>query len=167
MPSSSTQRKVRPPHAPGAEQLVQSLVSEFVEEKRRERQLEQRDRSPVRRLVAPALAAVACLSAWVAPVPKAGGDVQPPSARHTMASARVTLVLAARRLESFRAQYRRLPTTLDDAGIFERSLSYRTAVGETFVLRLPVGGSYLTFDSGTAPATILEDAVSIIRGTTK
>lgn len=79
----------------------------------------------------------------------------------------MTLVLASRRLESFRAQYRRLPTTLDDAGIWEPQMQYRRAPGETFVLKLPVAGSYLTLDSGKAPAMFIEDALSIIQRTAK
>ena len=84
-----------------------------------------------------------------------------------MASARMTLVLSARRLEAFRSQYRRLPSTLDDAGIAEPTMNYRRTPGETFVLKLPVDGSFLTLDSGMAPAMFLEDAVSIIRRTAK
>jgi ferric-dicitrate binding protein FerR (iron transport regulator) len=146
---------------------VKSLVTEFAEEKRKERELEQRQKSPFRRFVAPALASVACVAAWLVPVPEAGDSAVPSSPQYTMASARMTLVLASRRLESFRTQYRRLPTTLDDAGVSEPQMQYRTAPGETFVLKLPVAGSYLTLDSGMAPAMFMEDALSIIRRTAR
>lgn len=146
---------------------MKSLVTEFAEEKRKERELEKRQRGPVRRFVAPGVAAVACLAAWVVPVPQAAETLPPPPAEYTSASARMTLVLAARRLESFRSQYRRLPTTLDDAGISEPAMSYQRMEGETYLLKLPVDGSFLTFDSGMAPATFLEDAMTIIRRTAK
>jgi hypothetical protein len=166
MPQPSTSPPARS-HAPGADQLVKSLVTEFAEEKRKERELELRRRGPMRRYMAPAVAAVACLAAWVMPVPQAAETLPPPPAQYTNASARMTLVLAARRLESFRSQYRRLPTTLDDAGIAEPRMGYQQAAGDTYVLKLPVDNSFLTFDSGMAPAAFLEDALSIIRKTAR
>lgn len=165
--STSSTPQASPPRAPGAEQLVKSLVTEFAEEKRKEREQDSQPRSPFRRFAVPALAALACLAAWLVPVPAAGDPAVPPPPQYTMASARLTLVLASHRLEAFRSQYRRLPSTLDDAGVSEPQMRYRTAPGETFVLKLPVAGSYLTLDSGMAPAMFIEDALSIIGGTAR
>ncbi|MCC6318538.1 MAG: hypothetical protein IT361_12715 [Gemmatimonadaceae bacterium] len=126
-------------------------MSEFAEEKRKERERERAQRvvDPRRRRVIQAVGVALCVATWVVPVPRPGDDVGVPTAERRATSARLTLLLASRRVESFRQQYHRLPTTLLDAGVSEPSMMYSTA-GDTFELRLSVDSSQLTFRSGDA-----------------
>ncbi|MGQ0650470.1 MAG: hypothetical protein ACT4P7_23265 [Gemmatimonadaceae bacterium] len=143
-------------------------MTEFVEEKKKERSDEQQRAARVskKRFVGLAIAAVLCAATWLAPIPRPGPAPQPLTAKFTLASGRMTLVLAAKRIESFRTARRRLPTTLADAGVTE-AMEYTQTTDGQFVLRLVVGAATLTFDSSVSRAAFTEDAKAIVAATGK
>ena len=153
------------PRPPRTDAVVRSLVTEFAEEKVKERELEVRQRRRRKNtLLVPGLV-VACLGAWLLPFPRPASAAQSQPIGFTMASGRLTLLLAARRIETFRARHRRLPSTLTDAGIDERGMSYTPSRGATFIVQLPVGEALLTFDSSMSPAVFVDDAKDVVKST--
>ncbi len=144
-----------------------ALVDEFVAEKRAEAEellkVEGRRRHG-RKILSIALGALAT-AAWTLPVggPPAEGFV-PPSG-FTLASARMTIGLAATRIESYRATHGRLPSTLEEASVEVEELSYVQGGDGSFTLQLASDAGLLTHDSSVAPALMLEPAAQVIART--
>lgn len=163
-PSSAAPR----PH----DAVAAALVAEFAEEKRVEvRAIAEAERKRNRRLpgwVAGSLAGAACLAAWFVPLP--GTTPQPPAlppATFVMSSGRLTLTLAARRVEAFRARHGRLPVLLADAQAAADGIQYQRLTEKDFVLRLTANGTTLSYESALAPPPSPDDIKTIITTTGK
>lgn len=151
--------------------VVNQLVSEFLEEQQEEakviavatrKQLERTDLRPPYL----AVAAVACLAAWLAPLPgTAPKRLSPPTAQFTMASGRLALNLAARRIDAFVERHGRLPTVLADANVWDAGMELQRINDADYVLRLKTGTWTLMYDSQMAPAIQVEDQLTIVRTT--
>lgn len=152
-----------PPGSTAKNKAVQGLVSEFMAEKKRERDLELavQARKAKRRVPTLVAGSVACLTAWVAPLPRPGRVVAEAPAGYTMASGRVTLQLAASRVRAFRDQKKRLPPSLEAAGVRDPGVMFQPGSEGQFTLRVLVGQTLLTYDSAVAP-TILQDDIQAI-----
>lgn len=144
---------------------MDALVSEFHEEVKKQRA--DLDAAAVRRRtwVGAAIAGALCLATWVVPMGRPGGQPAPEPERFSMASARLTLLLAARRVDGFKSQHGRLPTSLPDAGITEPTMTYERPKDGAYVIRIPVGPGLLTYDSSMAPALYTEDIKVILNST--
>lgn len=167
MPSPSPSPLPATSSPAGKEQLVQSLVSEFMSEQRKEQEAERavlvaKEKKRVPTLV---LASLCCLAAWVAPFPRPAFEAEAPPVAYTVASARITLNLAASRVRAFKAQHGRLPETLLSAGITDPAILYQRWAEGQFVLRLVAGETLLTYDSVIAPNILQEDIQAILNQT--
>lgn len=160
--------------APPKEQVVSSLVAEFMEEVRVEQEAEShtlavnRRMQRLRRPLVGFLCLGVCLAAWFAPVPGANSGVTPaPTAAFSYASGRLALNLAARRVDAFIARHGRVPTSLEDANVSEPQILLQPQGQKEFVLQLRVGSAVLTYDSSIAPAVQSDDVSTILKTTLK
>jgi hypothetical protein len=132
-------------------------------EKRREHEheLALEARGNKRRVPTLVVASLACLAAWVAPLPRPNNVVAAAPAGYSIASGRVTLQLAATRIRAFHEQRKRLPMSLEAAGVRDPGVMFQPGNEGQFTLRLLVGETLLTYDSAVAP-TILQDDIQAI-----
>jgi hypothetical protein len=154
------------------DKVVSGLVDEFLEEKREEKRQDLAEanrrnvRDRLRRPVVGAIVVALCGAAWFAPLPTRPPSPPPPLA-YRLASARLALNLAARRVDAFAARHGRLPATLLDANVSEPQIILRAMGTKDYVLQLHIGSVVLTYDSSIAPAIQSDDASTILRTTLK
>jgi len=146
-------------------QKVDSLVAEFLEEKKRSADAEKpRRRGPLNKHVVPALLAIVCIASWLAPYP-AGESTRPVEPKVERASARVSLFLAAQSVVYFRTKQGRLPRTLGEAGVNGSAVRYYRGRDGSFVLQAFVANHTLTYDSNLPAHSILGNAEQVIMET--
>lgn len=155
--------------APGpierSDSKVQSLVAEYVEEKRRAVEAETRkSRRPINRRAVTVLLGIVCLAAWVAPFPPQPVS-RPVEAKVERASARVALFLAAQSVVHFRMNAGRLPRSLSEAGIDGSAVKYFPRRDGSFLLQFSVRSHTLSYDSNLPASSILGNAEEIIAET--
>lgn len=174
MAPPATQRPSAPLPSPPANSSAASIVADFMQERRVEleteakAEAEQRTRDRFKRPIVAALATIACVTAWFAPVPKAGSArVQAPPATYTYASGRLALNLAARRVDAFIAKHGRVPANLLDANVGDPGLVLKPTGNNGYLLQLQVGVTLLTYDADLAPAIQAEDLSTILRTTAR
>ena len=148
---------------PIANDPVGSLVGEFMEEKRRERQEEKARQVPKKRnpFLVPLLMAL-CAAIWVAP------SLMPPRepvlTQETLEnSAKLTLYLASIRVRSYLDTHKRLPPTLAQAGVDTTGLSYVRTSNSVFELSTRVQGTRLVYRS-TIPDSVFLGPNLRVRG---
>ena len=142
---------------------VGSLVGEFMEEKRKERQEEKARQVPKKRnpFVVPLLVAL-CAGIWIAP------SLMPPrEAVLTQAtlenSAKLTLYLTSLRIRSYLATHKRLPPTLAQAGADTTGITYVRSSDSVFELSTRVQGTRLVYRS-TLPDSVFLGPTLRVRG---
>lgn len=174
MAPRATERPSSPLPSPSANGSAASIVADYMQERRVELESEakaeasQRTRDRVRRPIAATLAAMACVAAWFAPLPRAGSArVQAPPAAYTFASGRLALNLAARRVDAFIAKHGRVPTNLLDANVGDPGMVLKPTGNNGYLLQLQVGVTLLTYDADLAPAIQAEDLSTILRTTSR
>lgn len=132
---------------------VSSLVGEFLEEKRKERQEELERLKPRRRIPfrAPLLIAVV-LAIWIGPslMPPREPVLTPETMEH---GARITLYLASLRIREYVEKNKRLPVSLSQAGVDTPGLVYSRTSDSVFELSTRVSGTKLTYRS-TMPDSV-------------
>lgn len=142
---------------------VGSLVGEFMEEKRKERQEEKARQIPRKRnpFVVPILFAI-CLSVWVAPslMPPREPTLSPDMMER---SARLTLYLASLRIREYLHTHKRLPANLVQAGVDTTGIVYVRSTDSVFELSTRVQGTRMVFRS-TLPDSVFLGASLRIRG---
>ncbi|HEX6260069.1 MAG TPA: hypothetical protein VFZ51_05405 [Woeseiaceae bacterium] len=126
---------------------VGSLVGEFMEEKRRERQEEKARQAPKKRnpLVIPLLVLL-CAGIWTTSMLM---PAQTPVLTHETLeqSARLSLYLASLRVREYVAANKRLPANLLDAGVDTTGITFTRASSSHFELSTTVQGSRLVYRS--------------------
>jgi len=142
-----------PRHTPLANDPVGSLVGEFMEEKRKERQEEKARQVPKKRnpFVIPLLVTL-CAAIWIAP------SLMPPreptlSAATLENGAKLTLYLASLKVKNYHATHRRLPPTLSQAGVDTTGIGYVRSSDSAFDLSTRVQGSRMVYRS-TIPDSV-------------
>ncbi len=159
------QRVAAPKASPSNDPKVQSLVEEFLAEKRKELAEETAvQERPARRGGVIAVLAVVCAAAWLAPYPESSGYV-PPDPKVERASGRLILFLAAQSVTHFRATQGRLPTTLLEAGVDRYDIKYFPATEGSFTLSTKVLDQTYTYDSSAPIQSILGQAEDVISQT--
>lgn len=142
---------------------VGSLVGEFMEEKRRERQ-DEKDRQTRRKrnpLVVPLLVLL-CAGIWTASLLMPAQE--PVLAHETLEqSARLRLYLASLRVRQYEATNRRLPVNLLDVGVDTTGITYTRATSSIFELSTGVQGTRLVYRS-TVPDSVFLGPRLRIRG---
>jgi hypothetical protein len=147
------------------DQKVNSLVAEFLEEKKRAADAEKpKRRGPLNKHVVTALLALVCVAAWIAPYPT-GESTKPVDPKVERASARVSLFLTAQSVVHFRVNQGRLPRTLSEAGVSGSSVRYYPGRDGSFVLQASVRDHTLTYDSNLPAHSILGNAEQVIMET--
>lgn len=141
--------------------VAEALVASFLDEKRKEADLEARRSRRKRSYWGLSIGVAACATAWFVPVGRPGGVPPQVPERYSIASGRLSLLLASRRIDAFRAQYHRLPRTATDAGISDTLVTFSLGAGGSYVLSLKVGETLLTFDPAIAPTVYSEDARAV------
>jgi hypothetical protein len=155
----------RPPStAPGASRRVdpvaQSLVGEYLTEQKEQREAAQRAKRPPRpwRRIVSVASIVACGAVWL--VPSLGTRPAPAmSAERHDASARLTLFLAAQRVQEYQKKHSRLPTSVQQTGISDPRISYRLTGTSGFTLTLVHNGQRWDLPSTSADSTYMRDAL--------
>jgi hypothetical protein len=148
---------------PVANDPIGSLVGEFMQEKKKERQDEKarlavRKRSP---LVVPFLVAL-CLAIWVAP--SLMPPREPPLPPDTLEqSARLTLYLTSLKVREYHDSHKRLPPNLEQAGADTAGISYSRTTESVFELSTRVQGARLVYRS-TLPDSVFLGSHLRIRG---
>ena len=156
----------RPPStAPGPgrrailDPVARTLVGEYLTERKEQREAAERGRRPVRpwRHVVSIAAIVACGAVWL--VPSLGTRPAPAmSAERHDASARLTLFLAAQRINEYAKKHGRLPTSVQQAGVTDQRVSIRrTPTGYT--LSLVHDGQRWDLPSAAADSTYMRSAL--------
>ncbi len=157
--------RVAPRPVERADSTVQSLVTEYLQEKQRADAAEaKKTRRPINRTALSAALAVVCLAAWFAPYPPP--QTSPPvEAKVERASGRVALFLAAQSVVHFRVEQGRLPRSLSEAGVAGSMVKYFPRRDESFVLQVSVRSHTLSYDSNLPVSSILGNAEEIIAET--
>lgn len=140
------------------------MVAEFMAEKQQE-QIEERRavaKRHARRGIGTAVMAVIALAAWTVPVGSVGPANTGPAPGVSLAGARMTLGLAAARIEAFRHTHGRLPSTLEDAGVEEDGMVFTHVGDQAFALQFTSESGVLAFDSSMEPASLLDAAAPVI-----
>jgi hypothetical protein len=151
---------------PKGNATVDALIGEFIAEKKLEQQEVSKGDAIRRRRRGMWTAAVAALAvaAWTVPVgTQQASEAAPPGL--TLASARMTISLAASRIEGYRGLNGRLPTSLQEAGVEEEGLQLTRAGDGSFTLQLMSEAGALSFDSSMAPAMMLDAAAPVVART--
>jgi hypothetical protein len=131
--------------------VVSGLVSEFLEEKKRENEeLARIDAPKKKRPLASLVMAVLCAVIWFAPTPQGPPDPLFDAAS-TGQAARRGLQLLASSVVDYHTRHGRLPRSLVEAGI-DDSVMY-VASSATFSLSVTYGGS--TYSHSTSMDTLL------------
>lgn len=148
----------------GHDPRAKALVNEFLDEKRRGSPAENIASRAVRRrwFVLGAVAAI-CAAAWLVPYPSSAEDRTSRPAVQA-ASARVTVFLAASKVQEFHTRHTRLPRSLEEAGISDAALEYTTGRDGFFTLRTFAAGEQVAYDSHQPPHSVLQGAVAIVEG---
>ena len=160
------------PASPGRppDKVVSGLVEEFFEERREEKRQDQQEaerrnlRDRLRRPLVGGIVLALCGAAWFAPLPTRAPSPPPPIS-YRLASARLALNLAARRVDAFTARHGRVPATLLDANVDEPQMVLRAMGTKDYIIQLQVASVVLTYDSSIAPAIQSDDASTILRTT--
>ncbi|MFN8667781.1 MAG: hypothetical protein U0164_11440 [Gemmatimonadaceae bacterium] len=159
------QRAAAPKASPSNDPKVQSLVEEFLAEKRKElteeASMQHRPRS---RAAVIGTLAFLCAAAWLAPYPTTS-HYTPPDPKVERASGRLMLFLAAQSVTHFRATQGRLPSTLREAGIDRYDIKYFPAAEGSFTLSTKVLDQTYTYDSSAPIQSILGQAEDVISQT--
>ncbi|MCC6928460.1 MAG: hypothetical protein IT359_05645 [Gemmatimonadaceae bacterium] len=159
------QRVAAPKASPSNDAKVQSLVEEFLAEKRKElaeeATVQQRPRS--RGAVIGTLALL-CAAAWLAPYPSSS-RYAPPDPKVTRASGRLILFLAAQSVTHFRVTQGRLPNSLFEAGVDRYDIRYIPGTEGSFTLSTKVLDQTYTFDSSAPIQSYLGQAEDVISAT--
>lgn len=145
--------------SPDSRNVVQGLVSEFLDEKKKADAEAARAAAPKRKSrVARVIAVVLCATVWLAPVPEGSADpFADPVA--TGNAARAGLGLLASQVVDYQRVHGRLPRSLAEAGI-EDSVSY-LAAGGSFTLSVALAG--MTFSHSTTMDTLSADSSALLR----
>lgn len=141
-------------------EAVRDIIAEFAAEKQQERVEEQRAAAKrnTRRWIGTALMVAITIATWTVPVGSVGAEGVEVPPGMTVASARMTLGLAASRINQFRETHGRLPSTLEDAGVEEEGMVFTRVGDQAFALQLGVHA----FDSSMEPATLLDAAAPVV-----
>jgi hypothetical protein len=144
-----------PRSTPLANNPVNSLVGEFIEEKRREIADEKARRVKPKRspFVIPFLAAL-CLTVWIAPslMPPREPTLTPDTIEQ---GARVTLYLASLRIRQYQNVNHRLPNTLTEAGVDTTGITYWKSTNSAFELSTRVQGTRMVYRSSMPDSVFL------------
>lgn len=144
---------------------VQALVSEFIQDKRREVEAEAKARSSgMGRHILVGLLAAVCIAAWIAPYPAATAPA-PVDPKVERASSRMTLFLAAQSVTHFRAVRGRLPTSLAEAGVESALIVFNPGLDGSFTLSTHVRGQSVSYDSSVPLQSFLGQAEEVISQT--
>lgn len=149
------------PAPPKGDALTYSLVGEFFNEKKQEREAAARSRRPMPpwRRIASILAIVGCAAAWL--VPSLGPRPAPAvSAGREDAGARLTLFLASQRVRDFEQRNGRLPNTATESGISDPRIGYRLTGPNTFTLSMTQEGKRWFLPSTAADTAYMRDAMA-------
>ncbi len=157
--------RVAPRSIDRADSKVQSLVADYIEEKKRATDEELRTkRRPIDRRALTVALSVVCSAAWFAPYPTEPVS-RPIEAKVERASARVALFLSAQSVVHFRINGGRLPRTLSEAGLDGSAVRYFPGRDGSFVLQVSVRNHTLSYDSNLPANSILGNAEEIIAET--
>ena len=95
--------------------------------------------------------------AWLVPPPPA-----PPSAEMREASMRVVLVLHSQRVEAYRRNHGRLPTSAQEIGLGGGEIAYRRVGADAYELSGRVGAVPITFRSATPREEFLGNSMTVL-----
>ena len=151
-----------PPARPTPKTNVAALVTEIVEEARKNAEAPAPSTSRViPSYVAAGIVFALCAWAWLAPpawlVPR---PVAAPSREYREASARVALALHAQRIEAYRASHGRLPQTKQEVGILSDQIAYDVTDSLSFELASRVDGQPVTYKSSQPRDRYLAEAMT-------
>jgi len=151
-----------PPARPTPKTNVAALVTEIVEEARKNAEAPAPSTSRViPSYVAASIVFALCAWAWIAPpawlVPR---PVAAPSREYREASARVALALHAQRIEAYRASHGRLPQTKQEVGILSDQIAYDVTDSLSFELASRVDGQPVTYKSSQPRDRYLAEAMT-------
>lgn len=143
---------------PIATDPVGSLVGEFLEEKKKERQEEKARSAPRKRnqFVIPLLLATV-LAVWIGPSLTASEEPQL-TAETMEQGARITVYLASLRVRQYLEANKRLPASLTQVGVDTTGLLYQRRSDSTFELSTRVQGAKLTYRSTMPDSVFLGNA---------
>jgi hypothetical protein len=124
---------------------VRDLVSEFMTQKRLDREAAEKAASRRRGPWVKVVAGLAAVAAWVAPVPDTipHGD----TSQMTAAGMRMEVFIAAQRVRAYRAEHGSLPTSLASAGVHSDWITLRAVNDSVFELTAVADSMRVTFDS--------------------
>ena len=147
------------------DEKVQSLVAEFMEEKRRANEAATL-RAPrrINRNIVTAMLALLCLGAWLAPYPTSF-SYAPADPNVERASARVRLYLVAQSVARFKVQHGRLPLRLSEAGVEGHDIVFVRANDRDFALHWRDRNDTPSYDSSQPTRSILGNAEQVIAQT--
>ena len=151
-----------PPARPTPKTNVAALVTEIVEEARKNAEAPAPSTSRIiPSYVAAGIVFALCAWAWLAPpawlVPR---PVAAPSREYREASARVALALHAQRIEAYRASHGRLPQTKQEVGILSDQIAYDVTDSLSFELASRVDGQPVTYKSSQPRDRYLAEAMT-------
>lgn len=141
--------------------FARSLASEYLVEKKEQREAAARANRPARpwRRIFSIAAIVICGAVWL--VPSLGTRPAPKaSAQRVDASARLTLALAAQRVRDYQARHGRLPSTLTQSGVSDQRIDYRLTGKDAFMLTLTHEGRTWDLPSTSVDSAYVRDALS-------
>ena len=144
-----------PSRTPIANDPVESLVEEFMKEKRKEL-LDDTARTPPRKrqgFVTPLLIAV-CVAIWTAPsfIPRH----EPVLSQETLGQgAKLTLYLASMRVRNYLETHKQLPVNLNQAGVDSAGIEYFRSTDSLFELSTRVQDSRLVYRSKLSDSLFL------------
>ena len=149
------------PARPTPKVNVAALVTEIVEEARKNAEQPASPRSPrIPSYVSAGIVCALCAWAWIAPpawlVPQ---PIAAPSREYRDASARVALALHAQRIDAYRASHGRLPRSKQEVGIASDQIIYAPTDSLNFELRAQVDGETVTYKSSQPRDRYLAEAM--------
>jgi hypothetical protein len=154
-----------PPRRAAVDAVAQSLVGEYLIERKEEREALARIQRPPRpwRRILSLTAIVACGAVWL--VPSLGTRPAPAmSVERQDASARLALFLAAQRVREYEQRQGRLPRSVAQTGISDPRISYRLTGQSSFTLSLVHNGERWDLPSAAADTVYMRNALARLGG---
>ena len=148
------------PARPTPKVNVAALVTEIVEEARKNAEQPTPKPRTIPSYVSAGIVIALCAWAWIAPpawlVPR---PIAAPSREYRDASARVALALHAQRIEAYRASHGRLPRSKQEVGIASDQIFYTPTDSLGFELSSHVDGEAVTYKSSQPRDRYLAEAM--------
>lgn len=141
---------------------MRQIVSQFIEERKRDRDAEAKTRQPgkSRRLLWLGLLGAAGAVVWLVPARSSLPSID--TAQRTAAGIRLEVYMAARRVSAYRGEHGRLPASLATIGITAAWLSLTTLDDSTFEVTANTGTTRVAYRSTMPDSVFFGDTKAIL-----